>query len=153
MHLHKSWVAPFRQGENVWKMYIWRKMDVVHFLTGTMRNPNINFESGKFGLWSDKFTQISNKKTINFYDLQILNIQIHYVKDTRWMRDNFPFFWRKACICNLGQNIWNKIKKISKIGQKEKTLITASAKLYCKRFISGRITGRWALSPTSHCVF
>ena len=80
------------------------------------------------------------KNTINLNDLQILNIQIHHITDAGWMKGGFPYSWRKACVYNLGQNIWNRIKKFSKIGRKQKTLITASAQLYYKRFISGRKT-------------
>ena len=50
------------------------------------------------------------------------------------------------------QNIWNKVKKPSKVGQEQKTLITAHASFLAtikyKSLISGGKTGHYALWGT-----
>ena len=47
-------------------------------------------------------------------------------------------------VCNLGQNIWNKLEKYRKTEQDKKSLIPAIAcyfECYCQSLVSGRNTG------------
>ena len=73
-------------------------------------------------------------------------LKLHKMSKTSSLKETGPNYYQKfVCSDNLGENIWHKVKKYSKIGQDFKNLLSCFACFLsefssCQSLISGRKT-------------